>query len=551
LRMTAIQDREIDQFKDLSQFLDMETKFIQAYLEILKDLKRKWIDELGFKPRFIVMVLRLPTRSEVVRVPTTRISGPTHISRTITPGSRHHSTPNSDSSEGETESSKQKSKRSNSNPSFAPPRQRSSGWSTSFLSSSKKDKMEKSSNFEALEDQESDGDQERHIAAPTLSSSSRSHVPARSTSLRSLPPPTGAKSGSKSGFSEPASTNNSPLQPLRTLKSTERLKSTKIRRALYDFTATNTDELTMAPGDEIQVISEPSESWWLGECRGRRGLFPLSYTEDVPQKPPLPARLPSLSSTNKRSASRSRNDSFSQLSAPNDTGALGLRRSDSTKSRDRKECLKFGDQDEPFGDHYSTSPTHKHSPAITTPESSDQEDDERGFLVSQTGSSTSALGADTAPASTGGGGAIRKLTRSLSKKGPPPPPPVRRSHTISSPTPGKNATQTVHMTGQGASPFLTPTTAVGKLHKKSHSGGTVLAKSPFDSHGDHGDEGNASPGTANHRGRSQGAASGFNMGSESDDGGKKPEECSTCDCDEFKQNPFKPEGYCNACFHHH
>lgn len=47
LRMTSIQDREIDQFKDLSHFLEMETKFTQAFLEILKDLKRNWIDELG------------------------------------------------------------------------------------------------------------------------------------------------------------------------------------------------------------------------------------------------------------------------------------------------------------------------------------------------------------------------------------------------------------------------------------------------------------------------------------------------------------------------
>ena len=47
LCMTAIQDREIDQFKDLSHFLEMETKFIQTYLELLKDLKRNWIDELG------------------------------------------------------------------------------------------------------------------------------------------------------------------------------------------------------------------------------------------------------------------------------------------------------------------------------------------------------------------------------------------------------------------------------------------------------------------------------------------------------------------------
>ena len=493
-------------------------------------------------------MLRPPTRSEVVRVPTTRISGPTHISRATTPGSRHPSTPNSDLSEGENESSKQKSKRSNSNPPFAPPRQRPSGWPTSFLSSGKKDKTERSSNFEALEDQESDGDPEKRITEPTAFPSSRSHLPVRSASLRS-PPPTGTKSGSKSGFSEPGSTNNSPLQPLRALKSTERLKSTKIRRALYDFTATNTDELTMIPGDEIEVISEPSESWWLGECRGHRGLFPVSYTEDVPQKPPLPVRLPSLSLTNKLSASHSRNNSFSELHAPNDTGALGVRRSDSTESWDRKESLKSGDEDEPFGDHYSTSKSHQLSPAIASPEISDREDDERGFLVSQTGSSPSAIGADTASSSTGGG--IRKLTRSLSKKGPPPPPPVRRSHTFTSSTPGKSATQTVQTVGQGASPFLTPTTAAIKLHKKRHSGGTVLAKSPFASHRDHDDEGSASPGTVSHRGRRQGKASGLNMGNESDDGGKRPEECSTCDCDEFQQNPFKPDGYCKSCFHHH
>lgn len=50
LRMTAIQDREIDQFKDLSYFLEMQTKFIQAYLEVLKDLKRNWIEELVKPP---------------------------------------------------------------------------------------------------------------------------------------------------------------------------------------------------------------------------------------------------------------------------------------------------------------------------------------------------------------------------------------------------------------------------------------------------------------------------------------------------------------------
>lgn len=482
-------------------------------------------------------------------MPTNRISGPTHIAKATTPGSRRHSSPNSDLSEGENEGAKQISKRSNSNPPLAPSRQKSSGWATSFLSSSKREKQDKSSNFEALEDQESDDDSEKFITAPATPPPSRSNQPARSTSLRSAAPPTGARSGSKSGFSEPGSAKNSPSQPLRTLKSTERLKSVKLRRALYDFTATNTDELTIAPGDEIHVTSELSESWWMGECRGRRGLFPVSYTEDVPKKPPLPARPLSVSYTNKLCAPRSRDNSLSQPNAPSDVGALGLRRNDSSKGGDRKESPELGDQDEPFGDHYSTSPSHQLSPAIASPETSDGEDDERGFLVGQTGSSSPALGADAPSASTSGG-AIRKLTRSFSKKGPPPPPPMRRSNTTSSPISGKNTAQAVQPAGQGASPFLTATASTGKWHKKSHTGGTVLAKSPFASQRDHDDDGSASPGTASHR-RSQQMASGFNIGNESDDGGKRPEECFTCDCDEFQQNPFKPDGYCKQCFHHH
>lgn len=43
-RMTAIQDREMDQFKELSHFLDLEMKFVRQYLDVLQDLKEDWID---------------------------------------------------------------------------------------------------------------------------------------------------------------------------------------------------------------------------------------------------------------------------------------------------------------------------------------------------------------------------------------------------------------------------------------------------------------------------------------------------------------------------
>jgi hypothetical protein len=43
--MHAIQENEIDQLRELSKFLEMEIRFAEQYLDVLKVVKEDWIDE--------------------------------------------------------------------------------------------------------------------------------------------------------------------------------------------------------------------------------------------------------------------------------------------------------------------------------------------------------------------------------------------------------------------------------------------------------------------------------------------------------------------------
>jgi hypothetical protein len=43
--MHAIQENEIDQLRELSRFLEMEIKFAEQYLDVLRGVKEDWIDE--------------------------------------------------------------------------------------------------------------------------------------------------------------------------------------------------------------------------------------------------------------------------------------------------------------------------------------------------------------------------------------------------------------------------------------------------------------------------------------------------------------------------
>jgi len=43
--MHAIQENEIDQLRELSKFLEMEIRFAEQHLDVLRVIKDDWIDE--------------------------------------------------------------------------------------------------------------------------------------------------------------------------------------------------------------------------------------------------------------------------------------------------------------------------------------------------------------------------------------------------------------------------------------------------------------------------------------------------------------------------
>jgi len=61
-------------------------------------------------------------------------------------------------------------------------------------------------------------------------------------------------------------------------------------RALYDFAATDADELSLRAGDVVRVSSQQDDGWWYGIVAGdgepRGGLFPGTYVAAVADAPP-------------------------------------------------------------------------------------------------------------------------------------------------------------------------------------------------------------------------------------------------------------------------
>ncbi|CAK7264967.1 ESCRT-0 subunit protein hse1 [Sporothrix epigloea] len=50
-------------------------------------------------------------------------------------------------------------------------------------------------------------------------------------------------------------------------------------RGLYDFAASEQDELDFKKGDIIAVLESVYRDWWRGSLKGRTGIFPLNYVE--------------------------------------------------------------------------------------------------------------------------------------------------------------------------------------------------------------------------------------------------------------------------------
>ncbi|XP_059673356.1 sorbin and SH3 domain-containing protein 2 isoform X7 [Gavia stellata] len=69
-------------------------------------------------------------------------------------------------------------------------------------------------------------------------------------------------------------------------------------RAVYDFKAQTSKELSFKKGDTVCILRKIDQNWYEGEHNGRVGIFPISYVEKLsppekaqPARPPPPAQI--------------------------------------------------------------------------------------------------------------------------------------------------------------------------------------------------------------------------------------------------------------------
>ncbi|XP_066450682.1 GRB2-related adaptor protein 2-like [Eleutherodactylus coqui] len=58
-------------------------------------------------------------------------------------------------------------------------------------------------------------------------------------------------------------------------------RRTRLVKALYDFKALESDELSFQTNDVIEVMEASNDSWWLGKLGHKTGLFPSNYVTKI------------------------------------------------------------------------------------------------------------------------------------------------------------------------------------------------------------------------------------------------------------------------------
>ncbi|KAK0197359.1 BAR-domain-containing protein [Armillaria mellea] len=285
--MHAIQENEIDQLRELTGFLESEVNFVKQYLEVLQETQAEWSNTSDVVPRRTEGPMHTFSRSNSTKTPKRPIQKRTWSSRSNPqstpadssdderakappssrpPSSTHRRTDSAGTAKGSSRppsrpSSRASRKRSDSlaNPDSSM-RISVAGWANSAVSSVRGKKKEK---FASLQDDDNDHPQGSEGNSPVSVS------PSFTKALR-------RKSQSNEG---------TPKESSRILKPSS-LQEKKVVRALYDFSGSS-DELSFKAGDEIVVINEVLDEWWMGLLDGKQGLFPTPYTEAVSKKPVL------------------------------------------------------------------------------------------------------------------------------------------------------------------------------------------------------------------------------------------------------------------------
>lgn len=292
-RMQAIQENEIQQLRELTSVLDLELNFAKQYYEVLQDVKANWCDEST--------LAKFETRRRSFHPPAfsratddgkfnsvskgSMISHASGAIASFNDSDEHHSSPISTRRKSDAgnriisrPSSRASRKRSDSNAT----RKRSDSDVTSGAPETPKaDKSGKKMNVtgwasSAMNSVTGRGKKDRDNFA-TLTNDDDPE-----TDITDSPRPPSSRSSSRKSPSSKAKEllNGSPKMPTQIMKPPSQY-ARKLVRALHDFTGSS-DELTFKAGDEIIVIHEVLDDWWLGILsNGRKGLFPSTYTENI------------------------------------------------------------------------------------------------------------------------------------------------------------------------------------------------------------------------------------------------------------------------------
>ncbi|KAA1466813.1 BAR-domain-containing protein [Dentipellis sp. KUC8613] len=467
-RIYAIQDNEKAQLRELGHFLDIECKYAEQYLDVLRDVKDNWHEDtsddrevprpVGPMHNFpLALELELDSNSDKGSgrnsVKTHKsISSTTSLSkrpppppRTVTPSVESDALSSEEDEPSPAKAPSRKSSfRSRSGSVSRPPsrpasrtsRKRSdsqttvgstvdkdkekrskglvSGWTNSWRGKKGRDRE----TFSNLKDEETDEDDEdsatfhhsRSVSSVSLSLSLSSNK---------------AKPASKS-----KSATSSPVIPGRVPKWLEKDKK-KLVRALYDFSG-SVDELSFRTGDEIVVVNEVLDDWWMGEVGGKKGLFPTSYTEVV-ERSPSPSPSSSPTKLKPRPPPRRANTSAGTVPTLSVSGS-----SDDGASKQTLVDEGSGKGDHPFGDDYAATPTPMsghfgfETDSIASATEDDDEEDARLMPSRQAEEDAQwtvpkvVRERDPVPPSL----PVRRPTE-MARKAPPPPPPRRA--TVSAP----------------------------------------------------------------------------------------------------------------------
>ena len=302
----------------------------------------------------------------------------------------------------------------------------------------------------------------------------------------------------------------------------------KVVKAIYDFSGSG-EELSFKTGDEIVVINEVLDDWWLGEFEGRKGLFQRNYVvlvKVVDAPAPMKSRNPSTTSI--------MNLVRSGKPSPED---LESRRTLVEPSESELSMTDDEHDIDSIDDWHPSSSDDRHSfqpPGAIIPAPSEEqtlvvahakEPTVRAEEFNQKLSLTlEKLHSQRDPPRSYSPRLDGQPSPSPNKRMPPPPPP-RRSTANASPIPPPLPYRSVPNRAQSSNVPLHNHLGLPALPPRAHSD----TSSPFESQSELSFETVAKTRVAGPRGIS----------------------CAFCGCDDFVEDPFRGRGLCANCTHEH